>query len=297
MNYNFSVCFRKRIWTLGILILLIQLTTTYKLTNSTLPEKNTLTNSTKIQTVDSTDLVHTDRQTIKTDNTKADIQTTDRITDETNDKQNNINDNQPNTDDSKQNNDNTDYDKLRNNNNSISKGIQENNDSILNKDDNIYNNTMVHAQQGVKVDSEESTNLNSSNTNTDYGTDGNKTKVVEIDLIDTKNINTLNEDITIKDVKTNDNGDLIEITTISEYDFEDFGTQRTMPTLDNSMDENAERIEHRLNLGDDSSGNEEYLNLETREVEDAVDYGLRKMHELVYVKEPELYRKGKVKIL
>lgn len=58
-------------------------------------------------------------------------------------------------------------------------------------------------------------------------------------------------------------------------------------------DETYEKIEHRVSLGEELDESPVDLFVpERKEVEDAVHYGLKKMHELVLVKEPELYRKG-----
>lgn len=81
-------------------------------------------------------------------------------------------------------------------------------------------------------------------------------------------------------------------TSFDDLPIEEENFDRHMPVLADDQDDNNERIEHRVNLGAENILSENQEPPERREVEDAVEFGLRKMHELVMIKEPELYKKG-----
>lgn len=264
-----SVCFRKRIWSPGVLLLLIHLTTTYKLTNSTLPEETGPTNSRDLPTANSTDLKQTDEQkdqqtnvTYNTENQNKQVQNIDNETktDVTKDQQNGDNDdkNKKITDDRKT-------------------------DDIQNKFDKNHteNNT---TEQLPDHTNDKDSNLQKENDN------NNEPITLEIKTEHATIMKDIKEKIKTQDDKVEID---IEVTTVIDDDFDEV-TERMMPIFEDVMNENSERIEHRLNLGVEISVDEEISNVEMREVEDAVDYGLRKMHELVNVKEPELYRKGEI---
>lgn len=99
--------------------------------------------------------------------------------------------------------------------------------------------------------------------------------------------------------KTNSTDSTTNLTNATTEDYVTVTTEdsieRTMPLLEDIAPGGGyEKMEHRVSLGQEAVvPDADFYSVERREIEDAVDYGLRKMHELVLVKEPELYRKGK----